>query len=64
MWYMVMSELLKLWKRKSFLMMLFVIVVANIAMLFYNNLQTDIPDGAYRKFDNHLQKMSENEKKE
>lgn len=64
MWYMIVSELQKLWKRKAFLIMMFVIVSANIALLLYDNLQTDIPNQAYKKFDSDLQKMSEKEKEE
>ena len=64
MWYMIVSELQKLWRRKTFLIMLFVILTANIALLIYSNLQTGIPNQAYKKFDNDLQKMSEREKEE
>lgn len=62
MWYMIAGELQKIWKRKAFLIILFVMIAANIIMLFYSNLQTEIPDNAYKKFDSALKKMPEKDR--
>lgn len=61
----VFFELSKIWKRKRFILSIFVLVMINLFLLWYTNLSDGIEPGlnAYKAFEKDIQGKSEKEKK-
>lgn len=61
---MVISELRKLWKKKSFLMLLIFLLACNVGLLVLQDRGENIPVTAWHSFDKALRALSEQEKKD
>lgn len=59
---MIISELRKLWKKKSFLGLLVFALLCNVGLSVYQDEKETIPLAAYHAFDKRLKAMSEQEK--
>lgn len=61
---MIISELRKLWKKKSFLTLLAFLLACNVGLQILQDRREVIPTNAYRAFDKTLKSMSEQEKED
>ena len=61
-WNMIISELRKLWKKNSFLLLLAFLLVCNVGLQILQDRKESVPTTAYHAFDKKLKSMSEQEK--
>ena len=59
---MIISELRKLWKKNSFLLLLAFLLVCNVGLQILQDRKESVPTTAYHAFDKKLKSMSEQEK--